>query len=115
MTPGPLLARLGTILAAQAIPWAAAVVIAIGGYYLAHWLGFNFPLAFALIVGVIAGLALGFLADGWLLAARRREEDPDAGAIPCPRCGYDLTGGESPHCPECGEELPINYRRRFHA
>ena len=33
---------------------------------------------------------------------------PDRPAIPCPTCGYDMTGLKSTRCPECGSEFTLD-------
>ena len=35
---------------------------------------------------------------------------PQYPGLRCQQCGYDLTGSESDHCPECGWLLPVNLK-----
>ncbi len=61
----------------------------------------------AALVSGIAGAAIG---SGILLVIRRdlrrelRLTLRERGHRPCLSCGYDLRGGESPRCPECGRD-----------
>ena len=42
-------------------------------------------------------------------AARLRAQGRgDRPAIPCPTCGYDMTGLKSTRCPECGSEFTVD-------
>lgn len=87
-------------------------------------------------VGAVAGVATGAMEEGfgffiasvtppllWLVAtvlvwretdaersARLRAQGRLAGGpgIPCPTCGYDMTGLKSTRCPECGSEFTID-------
>jgi hypothetical protein len=89
--------------------------------------------AAAVVVGAVAGLATGTL-DGsfgffiasvtpavlWLPATvlAWRETDAERAArtktagggrgIPCPACGYDMTGLKGTRCPECGSEYTLD-------
>jgi hypothetical protein len=92
--------------------------------------------AAAVGIGVVAGAATGTLDRGfgffmatvtapllWLVAtvlvwretdeersARLRLQDRrgDQPAVPCPTCGYDLTGLNGTRCPECGCEFTVD-------
>ncbi len=53
-------------------------------------------------------LALGlylFLSGRWFIARLTRGLAWPGGGT-CPKCGYDITGVDSPRCPECGTKLP---------
>lgn len=84
--------------------------------------------------GAIAGIATGALEEGfgyfiasvtpplvWMVAtvlvwreteaersARLRAIGHDGPGIPCPTCGYDMTGLKSTRCPECGSEFTLD-------
>ena len=92
--------------------------------------------AAAVGAGVIAGLATGMLQENfgyfiasitpavlWLVATVLvwRETDQersarlrlqgrrgDQPAVPCPTCGYDMTGLRGTRCPECGCEFTVD-------
>jgi hypothetical protein len=92
--------------------------------------------AAAVGAGAVAGLATGTLDQGfgyfigsitppllWLVATvlvwRETDEERsarlrlqgrrgDGPAVPCPTCGYDMTGLRGTRCPECGCEFTVN-------
>ena len=85
-------------------------------------------------LGAVAGTVTGSMAEDfgyfigsvvppllWLVATVLvwRETDAERGArlravrgdgpgIPCPTCGYDMTGLKSTRCPECGSEFTLD-------
>jgi hypothetical protein len=90
----------------------------------------------AVAVGVVAGIATGTLENDfgyfigsvtppllWLVATvlvwRETDEERsarlrlqnrrgDQPAVPCPTCGYDMTGLRGTRCPECGCEFTVD-------
>ena len=92
--------------------------------------------AAAIVAGAIAGAAIGILSAEfgyfiasvlppllWMLATvlvwqetdeerrarlRLQNRRGDQPAVPCPTCGYDLTGLKGTRCPECGCEFTVD-------
>ena len=88
----------------------------------------------AAAIGLAAGIMTGALEDGfgyfigsvvppllWLVgtvlvwretdaerAVRLRALGKDGPGIPCPTCGYDMTGLKGTRCPECGSEFTLD-------
>ena len=88
----------------------------------------------AALVGLVAGAMTGAMEEGfgffigsvvppllWVVgtvlvwretdaerAVRLRAAGKDGPGIPCPTCGYDMTGLKSTRCPECGSEFTID-------
>ena len=58
------------------------------------------------IVGLVATL-IGLIAVSWRRTAHFLV-DFGRHVIPCPRCGYNLTGLREAQCPECGADFTLD-------
>ena len=67
-----------------------------------NYIAFSASLGFSLIGGGIALILLNWL---WWTPPHERAS---SGAVPCPRCGYDLRGQRECRCPECGESFDLS-------
>jgi hypothetical protein len=99
-------ARLTLLLSAVAFVPAAMV----GGSFMVVS---RFEDEVAVVFGGMSYLLLWIAGTAWLwretpLERTQRLDTSKVAALPCPSCGYDLTGLHDARCPECGTQFTLD-------
>ena len=93
--------RIGTWIISLCLVIPAAGLAALAAIY-QNYIALPASLVFSLIGGGIALILLNWI---WWTPPHQRAS---AGAVPCPRCGYDLRGQRECRCPECGQSFDLS-------
>jgi hypothetical protein len=101
--------RARTAYAALASAAAAAVLGCLIGVSLDDDFGFFIGSVAAPLLWLVASVLVWRETDAERAARLRSQSLRGEGpAVPCPTCGYDMTGLKGTRCPECGSEFTID-------
>ena len=97
--------RVGTVLSVLV---ASAAALVLGMSVGAICSDVDLGIFLATIVAPLAWLMLTLLAWRESPEERSTRRGAPAARVPCPTCGYDLTGLRGTRCPECGTEFTLD-------